>query len=422
MDKNHPATLSAITLAARLWLQRHVAAGALVWTGIAFLAWFYSSKGIHDALVWGAFAAALPRARRAWPVWNNATGKAFMVLLLFTTATLPFSISFDDSLRDMIRMARLPAGAFAISVWFNRDDRIFDALWYSALAITLVLTADLARLSWVLRGDILEAAHAHEPFMLNHSNVSSTLAGLCLFVFAFTPALRRERYFSVTAAIGILICAAYIFVLASRGPQIAFLCSAPIAGLILIKGRRGRACWFMAATLAFWLLYTNMERINPRFAEREEVATFAGRSMVWEHTWELAQKRPWQGYGFGKRVFQHVYQSNDPPPSPFEYPHPHSYFLFALFQHGRPGLLLYAIAWIFMGLRLTRVIWRYRNDDARLLPGLTASMLLLLHLYGLADYPDNRLAMALVWLVPAALIATGKETVNKSGTSRRGKG
>ncbi len=373
-------------------------------TAIAFVIWYYSSKAVHDLLVWGAFAAALPRARRAWPVWRNPAGIAFLVILVFAIATLPLSVAPADSLRDMLRMARLPAGAFALSVWFNRPARLFNGLLYSALAITLVLAADLIRLFWVLRGDVLVAAHAHKPFALNHSNVSSMLAGLCFFVFAALPAMRKDRAYRITAAAGILICALYLYVLASRGPQIAFLGTLATAGCLWIPGWRARLAWIIVGLLAAGFAGMHLERINPRFADREEITTFAGRTTVWQHTWELAQQRPWRGYGFGKRVFQSVYAATDPPPSPFFYPHPHSYGLFALFQHGWPGLGLYALAWGLLAWQLAMRWWRDRKHPARWLTGLTALLLLMLHLYGLIDYPDNRLALALAWLIPAALI------------------
>lgn len=383
------------------------------WIAIAFLIWYYSSKAIHDLLVWGAFAAALPRARRAWPVWSNAAGIAFIGLLLFTIVTLTLSVSWQDSALDLLRLARLPAGAFAVSVWFQRTDRLFSAMAYSAWAITLVLAADLMRLGWVLRGDLLIEAHAYEPFMLNHSNVSSMLAGLCFLVLATIPPLRRKKGTRIAAAIGMLVCLAYLFVLASRGPQIAFLVTLAVAGFIWMRGWRCRVAWVLAGLVAGSLVGYNINRLNPRFEDLDQMTTFAGRTTVWQHTWELAQQRPWRGYGYGKRVFQEVYETTDPPtpPPPFHhvtYPHPHSYALFVLFQHGWPGFVMYAFAWGLLAWRLIRGLWQCRNHPDRWLTGMVAMLLLMLHLYGLADYPDNRLAIILVWLVPAALIVTNE--------------
>ncbi len=383
----------------------------IVWIAVAFLIWYYSSKAIHDILVWGAFAAALPRARRAWPVWSNGAGIAFLGVLLFTLVTLPLSVDWQDSARDLLRLARLPAGAFAISVWLQPSGRLFAALVYSAWAITLVLAADLIRLGWALGDDLLSEAHAYEPFMLNHSNVSSMLAGLCFLVLATIPPLRRKKGTRIAAAIGMLVCLAYLFVLASRGPQIAFLITLFVAGLLWTPGWRCRAAWVLTALVAGSLAVWNMERLNPRFDAPDELTTFAGRTTVWEHTWELAQQRPWRGYGFGKRLFEEVYETTDPPtpPPPYQevtYPHPHSYALFVLFQHGWPGVMLYACAWGLLAWRLLRVVWRHRNDAGRWLPGMVLLLLLYLHLYGLGDYPDNRLAIVLIWLVPVALVVT----------------
>lgn len=376
----------------------------LLWVFAAFVLWYYSSKAVHDLLVWGAFATALPRARSARPVWTGRAGKAFVAVLLFSVLTLPLSWAPADSLRDLVRMARLPAGAFAVSVWFGHPNHLFGALWYSALALLTVLTFDLVRLAWILRDNLLSDAHAYEPFMLNHSNVSSMLAGLSFFVFVAAVALHKGIVRRIAASAGMVICLVYLFVLASRGPQVAFMGSVAVAGLLWVKGCRGRLVWVAAGLLAAGLLWTNMEQLNPRFRDRDEVATFAGRTTVWQHTWRLARQRSWRGYGYGKRVFQTVYQSTDPPPSPFEYPHPHSYFLFVFFQHGWPGLMLYGLAWGSLGFLLARRLWQCRNGPERWLTGLVALLLLMLHLYGLVDYPDNRLAIILIWLVPAALL------------------
>lgn len=395
-------------------VMRSLATRTLIWLAVAFVIWYYSSKGIHDVLVWGAFAAALPRARRAWPLWANAAGIAFVALLVFTLATLPLSVSWQDSARDILRLARLPAGAFAISVWFQSAGRLMAALVFSAWAITLVLAADLIRLGWALGGDLLREAHAYQPFMLNHSNVSSMLAGLCFLVFATLRPVHHGKRMRVAAVAGMLICLAYLFVLASRGPQIAFLMTLAVAGLVWLQGWRRRAAWICAALAAGSLAAWNMERLNPRFGEGEELRTFAGRRTVWEHTWDLALQRPWRGYGFGKSVFQDVYESTDPPapPPPYQevtYPHPHSYFLFILFQHGWPGLFLFAAAWGLLAGRLVRAVWRHRDDAGRWLPGTVLLLLIFMHLYGLGDFPDNRLAIVMIWLPPVALVATKKE-------------
>ncbi len=391
---------------------------AFLWTGLALLVWYYASQAVHDLLVWGALALALPRFRRAQPLWCSVTGIAFVGILVFSILTLPLSDGPAESARDLIRWARLPAGAFAISVWFNRPDRLFGAIWYSALAITLVLAADLGRLIWCLRGEVLAQAHAYEPFMLNHSNVSSLLAGGCFLVFAAAPALAGglasarppvpavKRVYRIVSFGGMFLCGAYLVILASRGPQIAFLATLSAAGLVWIPNRYGRLAWVVGVVMALGFLWTQREIINPRFRNRAEVADFAGRTAVWQHTWDLAQQRPWRGYGFGKRVFQRVYRGTNPPASPFEYPHPHSYALFVLFQHGWPGILLYGLAWGLLAARLVVTLWQRHNRPDRWLPGLVGLLLLLHHLYGLGDYPDNRLAIMLVWLVPAALMAT----------------
>ena len=141
----------------------------LLWTGVAVLIWIFSSKGIQDAVVYGAFIFALIKAKRGAAAWKQPAGIAFIVALAYLILTIPFSTSPYYSMRDFIKFFEVIAGAFAIPVIFNTRAKIKSALFYSATAIAITMAYDLARLHYHLGAEILHGAHAFEPFILNHS-------------------------------------------------------------------------------------------------------------------------------------------------------------------------------------------------------------------------------------------------------------
>jgi O-antigen ligase len=134
--------------------------------------------------------------------------------------------------------------------------------------------------------------------------------------------------------------------------------------------------------------------------------TFSARDKVWSHTVSLIGKRPWLGYGVGKKVFVEVYSESDPPESVFYYPHPHQYGLAVLFSLGIVGGVLYGTMWILLMLRLARATFRERSGYLRIVPGTVALMMGMILLYGMGDYPDSLVKYALIWLIPVALVVT----------------
>ena len=379
-------------------------------TAVGVLVWKFQSKGLFDALVWLAFLYALWHARDGIGHWRNAAGFAFAGILVFTLATLPLSVSPMDSLRDLVRMAVDLAAVFVIAVLFHTRRRIAAALLYSAAALTLLLGFDLARLAWRLRGDLLTRAHAFEPFILNHSNVASMMAGAAFIVLAyFAWTSRRRPWRLALCLLGMAVNLVYQVVVASRGPQVAFATAMVLSGAVVLPGWRRKLAWIAAAAAVVIALATNVDRINPRFLDKVSMRGLRDRDKVWAHTWELSRQRPLLGYGYGKRVFHQVYRSTNPPESPFDFPHAHEYWLFTLFQHGWIGVSLYATAWLLLTLRLLRSMARLRDDaDARLLAGTILILLLFIHVYGLADWPDNVVLLMLWWLIPAALVVTAR--------------
>jgi O-antigen ligase len=416
-------------------------------SAVALLVWTFSSKALQDILVFGAFLFALTRAGIGAGTWKQPAGIAFIAVALHLVLSLPFSEHPRLSLRDFSGLLEVLAGAFAIPVLFNTRGKIAAALFYSAVAIALTLGYDLARLACHLGPALLAKGHIFTPFILNHANVASMMAGAAIFVFFqrglsiiaernYWPALGGRlqsspvrhpssifsglmsvvcRQASVLGCLlGILICLAHMVIMASRGPQIAFALAVSAAGL-LIPSRGGKLLWFLIVVLAAGALIVNIEHVNPRFLEKKSMSNFSERDKVWTHAWDLAQQRPWLGYGYGKRNFEAIYYANQPPASRFHYPHPHQYWLKLLFEFGWPGLALHLLAWSILALGLWRCVFAQPTFTDRLLPGTVGLILCFIHLYGLGDYPDNIVLVAQFWLIPVALVLMQK-TDNEHAT------
>jgi O-antigen ligase len=386
----------------------------LAGAAMGVIIWTFSSSALQDVIVFGAFLFALFFAERGKLAWKQPAGAAFVILLIYHFITLPFSVSPEMSVNDTVRMLEVLAGAFAIPVVFNTDKKISRAIFYSAVGIALTLAYDLVRMAVYLGPDILAKAHSFRPFILNHSNVASMMAGLSFFVFLYQvpqylPRLAggRERasfWPALGCLAGGLVCVAYLFIAASRGPQIAFALAFVFSGLIM-PGWRNKLIWLTILVILGAAILVNYKHINPRFAEKKTMAGFSERDRVWKHTWQLVQEKPWFGHGYGKRNFEMNYYASQPPRANYHFPHCHQYWLKLLFEYGWTGLGLYAAAWLILAVSLLHRISTAPTLGDRLLPGAIALMLLFIHLYGLGDYPDNIVQVAQVWLIPAALVA-----------------
>ena len=377
-------------------------------SAVALLVWTFSSKALQDILVFGAFLFALTRAGLGAGAWKQPAGIAFIVVVLHLVLSLPFSEHPRLSLRDFSGYLEVLAGAFAIPVLFNTREKIAAALFYSAVAVALTLGYDLARLACCLGPALLARGHIFTPFILNHANVASMMAGAAIFVFFYFGWIWRRRLWPVAGCLlGILICLAHMVIMASRGPQIAFALAVGGAGF-LIPSRGGKLLWFLIVALAAGALIMNIEHVNPRFLEKKSMSNFNERDKVWQHTWDLSRQHPWFGYGYGKRNFEAIYYANHPPKSRFYYPHPHQFWLKLLFEFGWTGLALHLAAWLILGISLARYVWRQPTFDERLLPGTVGFIFCFIHLYGLGDYPDNIVLMAQFWLIPVALVLMKK--------------
>ncbi len=386
---------------------------------LAVLVWRYSSKAITDLFLYGAFIAALPQAGRGRRFWRNPAGYAFILLLAYLLLSLPLSADPMASLRDLANLGKYLGFAFAIPVLFGRREALEGLLGYSAVALTLILGFDLARLAWVLRGALWSQARLHEPFILNHPNVASMMAGMAFFVllyFAWT--WRRQPLRLALCLAGMAIHLVYLYTLASRGPQLAFVLACGALLFVLPRWYLKLGIVILAEVLVV-LALTHPGWLNRRFADRRTMATFSERDKVWRHTWRLAGERLALGHGYGKKVFERVYYASRPPPATFHYPHCHEYWLKILFEHGMVGVALYLAAWGCLAARLLRAVFRAPTFTARLLPATVGLLLLFGHLYGLGDFPDSVVQAAMIWLVPVALVVTAPAPGKESSSQDR---
>lgn len=378
----------------------------------AFMLLVFPSKAATDLLIWGAFLWSLPRYGRASAIWTSPPGLCAILVALYPLFMAPWSQSPAASLQDLGHDLRLPALAFALSVLATDLPGVLRTLRIAVLALLPVFAFDILRLAILLGPELLAQARYYKPYALNHPNVSSVLAGAACLVclHGLWDNRRRPWALAAFAAAGALSLA-YLVIMASRGPQAAFAATLFMAFLLAPRTWKGRLAGILLALAAALLVGTHLKTVNARFLDKTDL--FSGREVVWRHTSALIARRPWIGHGYGKKVFQEVYAASRPPPSPHFFPHPHQYALFVLFQGGRAWLILHAALWLLLALRLKKALTT-AGDPARMGVVLVSLLLGLWLVYGLGDYPDNRLQIGLVALIPLALAAARREGVRTS--------
>lgn len=383
----------------------------VLWTGLSVFLWKWPSTGLHDAVVYGALVCALIlrfRTGQGAGIWRAPAGRAFGLVLLFTALSLVWAADRMDSARDLIKNLDLAAGAVALAILFPTPGRMASALGYAALGLALILGYDTLRLVWHLKAQVLAKAHTFEPFILNHSNVASMMAGLaCLMLFYWFWKWRRRFWPAAACGVGLALMLAYQVIAGSRGPQLAFALTCVCGGLLIPGHWRRKLKWIgLAAAAGAVILFF----FSPRLREMQSLRNFSERTTVWRHTWECARQKPWLGHGYGKKTFVAVYYGSQPPKATFTFPHAHQYWLKLLFECGWLGVLLYLAAWLLLAVQLLRAIFSRATFEDRVLPGMVALCLLMIHVYGLGDFPDHVVMTAQYWLIPAALVVCRTET------------
>lgn len=380
-------------------------------TVIGLIMWKMPTKGVQDGLVWLAFLWAVSARREGWRHWRTGIGVACGALIVYSVAILPMSDMREMSLRDAVKGIDVFVAALIIPVVFSTRRRMERGLLYTAVAFVLLLAYHLVQMGIVLKGELFVRAHGFEPFILHHSNVASMAAGVAFFILVyFAWKWRAEKAKLAVCVAGLLVTLLYKVVVASRGPQIAFAGTIAVSGVLLMPKWRGKLIWLLLMVAAVVTIATvGVEKINSRLND-ESMGNFTGRTVVWRHTWELAKERPVIGYGYGKRTFMGVYHGSGPPPSPFEFIHPHQYWLYVLFCQGWIGVALHGAIWLLVVVRLVvHMFGSTRTFSERLLPGTVLLMIVFMHIYSLADWPSAILNILMVWLVPTALVVTSRQ-------------
>ena len=467
----------------------------LVGLAAAAVLWFDPSSGVAKAVLWTAGLYALWNWRRTWAAWKNPAGVLLALGTAWAVVSVAWSIEPSGSARDLLKSAPMALAALAAPVVFDRPGRVWAALVASAGMITLRLTVDmvrlLAELGWPA---VMAQARFCHPYLYTHPNVTSMMAGLCVFVFAARwlagapgmgcklalasglaldlaylammgsrgpqavfalvelgwPAVMAQARFchpylythpNVTSmmaglcvfvfaarwlagapgmgcklalASGLALDLAYLAMMGSRGPQAVFALVALVFPVASLPGWRTRAAAALVVTALGAGLWQTADRINPRFRDRT-MENFTFRDKVWRHAGKLANRHPVVGNGFGKRAFVKALYDNpehQPPRIWFRFPHAHSYWLMLYFQGGTVGLALWSLGWAALAVRLGRGMARARQGvapwgerlRAPLLPLLLGSGMAFILIYGIADYPDSVIRQALFYLAGLAMV------------------
>lgn len=386
--------------------------------GVAAVFWFDPSSGLSTALLLGMGGYALWNFRKTLAAWKNPAGALFGLGVLWAVVSMAWSMDPAGSARDLAKSAPMALAAFALPSVFDRPVRVWTALVASAGLVTARMAVDMVRLVGELGWPaVLAEARFFHPYLYTHPNASSMMAGLCVLVFAVrwmagAPGFWRKALWMA----GIAVDLAYLLMMASRGPQIAFAAAALAFPIVLFPDGRARlVAAVLAVALAFGL-WQVADELNPRFRDHT-MSTFNDRDTVWKHGKMLADRKPILGYGFGKKAFVKAVYDNPAQPAPavrVHYPHTHNYWLMLYFQGGLVGLAFWGTGWLAMALRLGRFARRADPTGAgrkgriraRLLPALLGTGFFFILFYGVGDFPDHAIRHALFYLLGLAMALT----------------
>jgi len=390
----------------------------LALAGVALL-WLTPTKGYVPLILWVAGLYGLWNWRKLTAAWNNVAGWCFALGIVWAVASVAWSFYPMGSGRDLVKSLPMVAATMALPAIFDRPTRIWNALLVSAGVVSLKLALDLWRL-WAALGwpALLTEARFYHPYLYNHPNVSSMMAGLAALVFGVRLLVGgQHRKWRALLVLGLLVDLLYLEVLASRGPQLVFALVVLSLPLALLPSKRVRAVAALLAVAIGVGLWCAAGSINPRFEDRT-MKHYNDRDTIWGHSWLLITERPVLGYGFGKKAFEKAVYENPELRGPrvrFHYPHAHSYWLMVPFQGGFVALALWGAGWLALGGRLAYRMcrwtaqappaWRARVQ-VRLLPALLGAGVMFILVYGIGDYPDNAIRHAQFYLAGLIMALT----------------
>jgi O-antigen ligase len=374
----------------------------------------YAERSRSDPALWIAFVVAVCTWRRAPVVWRSIAGCTATAIVGLALVGLLFSVDPTLSARDFVKQLDILAAAIAIPVLLRSRARVETALMIAALGWTVVLGQHLVEMHRELGDAFIQSAHDFRPAAIVHANIESMFAGLAVFVLVHAAWRRRA---SVLKGVLLLVAAGgnlfYIYVIASRGPQIAFAATIVASGFVILPGWRAKAIWAAGMIVCGSVAWANLDKINERFDKVGTLDSLNDRDVVWTHTWHLAKSRPWIGHGYGKKVFVETYHSSDPPESPFDFQHPHQYWLYVFFSQGALGVALHIVLWLALLGRLVRAQRRAAGDGDRHLIGLLLLLAIYFQVYSMADWPGSVLWVIYLWLVVIMISVTHTEAAGR---------
>jgi len=395
---------------AGLWAGLPAAVRFVLGVALAYVVWRHRSWLLQDVILWAGVVCAAARYPRGWSAWRSVPGVVGLLCLAWVVLQAPFGTHPALAAGDMFKSADTVFFALAMPALLSGITPFRNALACSACALTAVIGYDLVRLAVLLGPNRMAEAHAYEPFAWLHSNISAMAAGMAaLALLHLAWLLRRRRGIAACAVAAAVVNIAYLAVIGSRGPQIAFAGALLTAMVVYPRGWKWRVALALLALIAGVSLVAARERINPRFADVGSLRGLVDRDKVWQHTWVLIQERPIVGHGHGEKVFRADYHTDAAPASPHRFRHPHQYFLGVFFSYGLVGLLLVSALWVTLMARLLRAIATTDHPPQRVLACAVLTLLTFVHIFALADCPTNVTAVAMIWLVPAGLIVTRRE-------------
>ena len=370
------------------------------------LLWKYPGKALQDVFLWGFFLYGATRGAARWRAWRTPFGWAALAIVLWTVLLAPFGADPRTSFRLLAKQADIVAALLAVPAVFHTRARLFRLLLCAATALTALLACELAGMLATFGAEAAGQARWHYPAILLHHNIGAMAGSVCIVLLAAAGLAGRRRpavWIPCLLAIGVL--AAYETIVASRGAQLALLASLAVFVVGALPGRRLR----FAAGGTLLLLGVLLPAVNPRFRDAGMSGVLTDRDKVWKHTWELVREHPLAGHGYGKTVFQQVYQASNPPRSIHPFYHPHNYWLNALFLGGWIAVLLHAALWGLGLAGLARAIRKSETFDHRLLPAAVGAAIVGMLAYGLIDTPTEVISLMMMMMVPAVALLIAEE-------------
>lgn len=384
----------------------------------ALVVWKWYSSGLQDAILWCVFLYGLRYWRRSVQIWSHFPGWPFIGIAIIALLFLPLSTDAQESSHELVRILDVLAVAAVLPGLLQSREHVQKVLFYTGAAFTLALGADLVRLCWILKANVLTAAHEYEPFALGHSPNIAGAAAACSFIImsiaasryaAESPSAKKPAVILYFGAA--LINLAYLVIIASRGAQVALAATAVLAAFLFPRRHTVRLLMAGIVLLLIATAALKPEWINPRLKDPFSIEILADRDKVWTHTWNLSKEHPLTGHGYGHDVFKEVYHHSSPPKSRFHFNHPHQYWLNILFAGGWLTVALHLLAWPSLGIALLKQTMQpgqMHYSDRSLLLSLIL-LITFIHVFGFGDYPGSVIRMLLIWLVPLTLVCLNEQ-------------